>query len=580
VRQVPSVRRDWRARIGGWRTRADSWRGSAGNFRDWTSNASVLRFGARAAWLIDRLIFRWSLRIALPLLSVAVVLRSFPYQATVQGVSFRVGGTIFTRPGLSADTTLGNWEFPAVDGLPFGVHISPQDVDIVALAQAANSDVAGYAQRLQMDMKERLPDVIIWLAAETVLGLLLGLAMSAALNMAVRYLRGLPRRPDELRHRARQLGAAGLVTVAVAGYGAVTFNHNWVRESRLTGSLAAARLFPDQLNAFYERSKAQDVLGSVVGIQGALQEQIEQATTPDTALRIMFISDVHLAAVYPLVAQYAANYDVNLMINTGDEAEFATKAELTPAYIQAITTLTRKTPMLWLAGNHDSPEVQGVMAKIPGVTVLGDKVQSADGYTVSAGMVQAFGLRIAGLPDPRVYGGPGVYGADATNVTDPLERSAVDTALAGIKGLRLKFDIFATHEPVAAAELRKVLPGRIRQTNSGHVHAQNATGDIQSDAGINLIEGSTGAGGLDNIVRALAAPPIEFSIESVAASCQFTRVLRFQIRSPQVVDETTPQAYGDDVTLSTEYFRPQQIEADRSCGIGVGATAVTPQQPL
>ena len=35
------------------------------------------------------------------------------------------------------------------------------------------------------------------------------------------------------------------------------------------------------------------------------------------------------------------------------------------------------------------------------------------------------------------------------------------------------------------------------------------------------------------IVRGADRPPIEFSIESVAADCQFTRVIRFQIRSPQ-----------------------------------------------
>jgi hypothetical protein len=214
------------------------------------------------------------------------------------------------------------------------------------------------------------------------------------------------------------------------------------------------------------------------------------------------------------------------------------------------------------------------------VSVIGHKVETADGYSVTPGLVQAFGLQIAGLPDPRVYGGPGAYGADNPNVTDPLERSAVDAAVAGVKGGSLKFDIFATHEPVAAAELRKALPNQIRQTNSGHVHAQNATGEIQSDTGINLVEGSTGAGGLDNIVRGAAQPPIEFSIESVAATCQFTRVLRFQVRSPQAVDETTPQAYGDDVTLSTEYFRPQQVAAGRVCGTGVGLTPVTPEQPF
>jgi hypothetical protein len=138
-------------------------------------------------------------------------------------------------------------------------------------------------------------------------------------------------------------------------------------------------------------------------------------------------------------------------------------------------------------------------------------------------------------------------------------------------------DIFATHEPVAAAELRKVLPGRIRQTVAGHVHHQNDPGDLQHGEGIDLVEGSTGAGGLDNIVRGDQRPPIEFSIESVATDCQFTRIVRFQIAAPPegtASSPGTPQAYGDDVTASTVYFRPQQVAADRTCGTQLGLGAV------
>ena len=62
------------------------------------------------------------------------------------------------------------------------------------------------------------------------------------------------------------------------------------------------------------------------------------------------------------------------------------------------------------------------IAVIPGVTVLGAKSATADGYTVSASEVEAFGLTIAGVPDPRVYGASGAYGSNDPPVTDPLER--------------------------------------------------------------------------------------------------------------------------------------------------------------
>ena len=57
----------------------------------------------------------------------------------------------------------------------------------------------------------------------------------------------------------------------------------------------------------------------------------------------MFISDMHLAANYGLVAQYADNYGVDLIINTGDESEFGTAAELTPAYLDQLRALTART---------------------------------------------------------------------------------------------------------------------------------------------------------------------------------------------------------------------------------------------
>ena len=558
----------------------------------------------RVAERVLGLLGRWVLRIVLPVAGATAVLHAYPYHATVQNVPFEVEGSLFSRPGLNADTTLGSWEFPHLTGLPVGLTITPQDVDLLKLTKAAGSDRAAFVQGLQSEFADLVPKIVVWLAAEVLIGVLLGLAAAAAVNMSIRYLRGAPKRAQELRTRAIQLGSAIGVVVLVAVYGWWTYNPNWVQQSRLTGTLAAAQLFPGQLSQYYEQNnKAFDVLGSVLGIQAALQQQID-AESPATALRIMFISDMHLSANYPLVQVYARSYDVDLIVNTGDESLFGTGIELTPGYLDAMRAVAAETPMLWLAGNHDSPAVEQTMRTIPGVTVLGSKTQTADGYDVRAGYVDAFGLTIAGLPDPRVYGGPGAYGADDAKVTDPLERDAVDNALADVVGAPgstsassspapadgtanasektdLFFDMFATHEPVQADELRDQLPGRIRQTDAGHVHKQNDPGDLQSDGLIDLVEGSTGAGGLNDIVRGDTRPPIAFSIESVAPDCQFTRVVRFAIASStptaaSAAEATTPQAFGDDVTASTIYFTPQDIADDRSCSAELGISAERP----
>ncbi|MQA35470.1 metallophosphoesterase family protein [Modestobacter roseus] len=577
-------------------------------------------------------VMRWVLRIALPLLGAAAALQAFPYHATVQGIPFEVQGSLFSRPVLSADTTLGSWEFPDFVGLPFGVHISPEDVDVLQITRAAEGNLPAFVERLQADFAAQVPRIATWLLAEFLIGLAVGLAVAAAINMSVRYLRGRPRRPSELRYRARQLGAAGLALAAVTVYGVVSYNPDWVRESRLTGSLAAAQLFPDQLSQYYtQRSKALDVLGSIVGIQAELQSQVEDDQTPQPALQIMYISDMHLAANYPLVAQYAATYDVDLIINTGDEGAFGPAFELTPGYLDALRAVTAETPMLWVAGNHDSPETEQVMRSIPGVTVLGSKTATSDGFDVSAGLVDAFGLTIAGLPDPRVYGGPGEYGADAPSVVEPLQRRAVQEALevadptavaattddpattatappadgspvadgsqpppeASSTATRTDeaidttpIDVFALHEPVAAEEVREVLENDVRLTVSGHTHQQSSSDELQDgDGAITLVEGSTGAGGLDNIVRGQDRPPISFSIGFVSEACQFTRIMRFQI-TPQdtavltdpatAADVQAPEAFGDDVTASTVFFRPQQIDPDRTCDVDLGISDERP----
>jgi predicted MPP superfamily phosphohydrolase len=516
----------------------------------------------------------WLLRIALPLICANAMLRALPYRAKVAGLPFRVQGTLFTRRGFTADTTFGNWEFPHVDGLPIGVHVSPENVDLLRVSRAANPDTAAFVDSLKDGFSHEVPTLMLWLVGVTVLGIGLGLMIAAGLNMSIRYLRALPKREHELRLRVRQLAGAVVALIVVAGYGIWSFNSDWNKQSRLTGTLGAVQLFPSQLEDFYNKqSKVYDVLGAVVGIQAALQKRIDQQNTPDTAFNIMYISDMHLAAVYPLVQQYVDNFGVGLIVNTGDESEFGSAVELTPSYLGALEKITKTVPMLWVAGNHDSPEVENVMRHVPGVTVLGAKTRRADGqYTVAGSRVNAFGLTIGGIPDPRVYGAPGLAGSDKDAETDQLQRDAMDAAIAKL-GADARFDIMATHEPAAAKELAKKLPGQIRQTNSGHTHQQNKTDDIQSGKTLNLVEGSTGAGGLDNINRGVPPPPIEFSIEAVAPDCQFTKLLRFQVADPaSAPSATTVSSVRDDVTVATVYLAAQAVSVGRTCSSSYGVS--------
>ncbi len=99
---------------------------------------------------------------------------------------------------------------------------------------------------------------------------------------------------------------------------------------------------------------------------------------------------------------------------------------------------------------------------------------------------------------------------------------------------------------------------------------------MQAGSGpIDLVEGSTGAGGLDALGS--NPPPVEFSIESVAADCQFTKVIRFQLGSTAASAATgvtpTASSYGQNVTASTIVFKPQNIDKLRFCSSTIGISA-------
>ena len=108
----------------------------------------------------------------------------------------------------------------------------------------------------------------------------------------------------------------------------------------------------------------------------------------------------------------------------------------------------------------------------------------------------------------------------------------------------------------------------------GHLHAQNSDKDIQKGGPITLVEGSTGAGGLDNLARGTSTPPVEFSVESVAANCEFTKITRFQVTNiaPGVTTNLTTAALPQ-VNASTRYLNPQHLAETRLCDTNLGLSS-------
>lgn len=489
----------------------------------------------------------------------------FPYRTSIAGVPITVSATVTpSHRGISVDSSVGNLQFRDVSALPFGVHVSPR-IDLASV-RAVTAGGPAFSSRARHDLAVRVPRMVWHFAVALLTGLLLG-CLAGGLLFDGTLLLLMPRvaRQDRARRRrlrATAFAAAGLTAVSAGVLGGLlllTYRPDWSTRYAVTGLLVDVASTPAQLASLDARDAgAADKLRAVLRLQDALTKPVVDSTTPAAAFRILFISDIHRRDIYPYLRQYIDANDVSLIVNTGDETLVGSTSELTRNYVAAVQAVTARTPMVWVKGNHDSPAIARAMDRIPGVTVL-------DGTVVNA-----YGLQIYGIGDPRNYGAPGDAGSDTPRVVTAFENRAAERALTGIDR-NAYLDLLVAHEPVEADALASSLGASVRAQASGHLHHQNPERDLQAGgrAPLRLVEGSTGLGGL----FADAGDPMEFSIMSVTSGCQFTRIVRYALSDPALPTESRLASFGASSSFTVHYFSPQPISPDRLCsdGLGVGA---------
>lgn len=524
---------------------------------------------------------RLSLRAFGAAAGTCIALHLFPYDTSLAGVPVDVSVSTLGNKGLSGDTTLGSVAFHNVDGLPVGVHATPQiDLNNIRTISTSTGD---FIQELNVDFTRKVTGAHWyspteakdhWAAAITG-GALTGAAMAEALRLVgmLAGAKGRRRLFDSLeevsapqfmsRLGGQAVAASTAFAVATAGVGMATYNPDWQRSYEVTGLLADMKAAPNKLAELYTKdTTAATKVSTLLSLENVLTAPAERAENSKAAFKILMISDMHLRFMYPYLKQLILDQNIGMVINTGDESEDGTSYEMTSQYQDGIKSITELVPMLFVAGNHDSPETDSIMAK-NGVIVLGTKVQQPDGsFKVGGKTVNVYGLNIAGLPDPRVFGGEGSSGSDDSNVTDPLELQDVKAATTGYTP-DVPIDIAMTHEPVAAVALQKALKARL--VASGHLHQENPLSAIQSSGYINLNEGSTGMGGIDHYDTA----PMEFSVLSVGADCEFTTITRYQLSDP------TSSVGNGNSQIVTYIFKPQPLK-NRVCSINQGISSPEP----
>ncbi|MEW6625018.1 MAG: metallophosphoesterase [Bacillota bacterium] len=196
----------------------------------------------------------------------------------------------------------------------------------------------------------------------------------------------------------------------------------------------------------------------IIGITGEL----------DDTLKVLHISDIHNnPAAYDFVQQVTSSFDVDFIIDTGDISDFGSPLEA--VLLDRITDFS--VPYVFVAGNHDSPEIIKAMGKIKNVVLLNNQI------------INVKGLYLLGTHDPASI---------STDVTPPSEE-IVNEFVGNLNILleesEITPDILAVHYPPIA----EAFIGRIPVILHGHRHRvtmKEENGSVIIDAG------TTGAAGI------------------------------------------------------------------------------------
>lgn len=265
------------------------------------------------------------------------------------------------------------------------------------------------------------------------------------------------------RHPIGSLGsAAGAVTIALlvpslAGF--VTYRENNIGQVRTTSLLTLARNDTSLLSDLERRtSQSSRYITSVLALSDALQSKYSpQAGSAPTALRVLFVSDIHGSNQYALLRDIVTTEKVDAVVDSGDLINFGSVQEAeTSRIFDSIASLG--VPYLFVRGNHDATSATDTalldrLSRIPNVALL---QRNPELYQ----KVSMAGVSFGGFNDQRFYGDD--------DPRDPkiqvgARTSFIDTWKARDEALP---DVVVSHEPAATQD---GFPDRSLLI-SGHTH--------------------------------------------------------------------------------------------------------------
>ncbi|EFL01436.1 integral membrane protein [Streptomyces sp. SPB78] len=396
-------------------------------------------------------------------------------------------GPMDTRMALTPSASGGT----RVDVSPLGAlsldsHRAPVrlDVDVDRLDPVRAQALVAHPERLSGLQDEVARDVrhgAVELGVRSCVAVVTG---AAALGLLV-YRRPRP-----------ALLASGLALALLAASGGTawaTWNPKSVLEPRFSGLLSSAPAVVGDARSIvtefdvYSRELAR-LVTNVTKLYDVTSTLPVYQPDPST-VRVLHVSDIYLnPAAWPIVASLVEQYDIDVIIDSGDTMDHGSAAE--NAFLDPVADLG--APYVWVRGNHDSATTQ---------KYLGDTKRFKNVRVLDEGrVVTVAGLRVAGTGDPQ-------YTPDRT-----AERGG--RAAEKAAGIKLAYEIRQTDEPVDIAVAHD--PNAARETDgavplalAGHLHHREQ--EILPGGTRLRIEGSTGGSGL-RAVEGEHPDPVQTSV--------------------------------------------------------------------
>ncbi|OPG05203.1 hypothetical protein B1R27_22210 [Streptomyces sp. GKU 895] len=391
--------------------------------------------------------------------------------------------TMTLRPSLTGGTKIN---VSPLGALQLDSHHAPVrlDVNVDQLDPARSQALVDHPERLSGLQDEVAKDVehgTLDLALRSCVAVVAG---ATALGLAV------------YRRPRRALAAGGLALTLLAACGGTayaTWNPDSVLQPKFSGLLSSApSLVGNARSIVTEFDVYQRELARLVTNVTKLYDVTSTlpAYQPDpTTIRVLHVSDIHLnPASWKIIASLVEQYQVNVIVDSGDTMDHGTAAE--NGFLDPVADLG--APYVWVRGNHDSRVTQRYLEGMKNVHVLDD----GRAETVA-------GLRFAGLGDPQFT--PDRSEKSGSQETQEAAGARLAASLRDWTTAGKPVDVAVIHEPSAAREV----DGSVPLVLSGHLHHEGT--EVMENGTRLRIEGSTGGSGL-RAVEGKYPDPIEASI--------------------------------------------------------------------